>query len=468
MKPILQGVLLLAFLTSGSGAAAQDPIVVDFEQFPVVDPPACPSAPHADGATFVGGLVREGFYTGINVTHVYRSTQPVFSGWGCFYNPMEIRFDEPTSLVSFDLITYHDSFTIQDDTGWSRTISVWDEATEWNGQYYQATITVPSTGVRGISLKDHCDYYGSSGCTDQWRFAIDNVTFRPDRACLAINGPSDVEPNPAGATIKNIPVVVEVTDCEGNPLSDIAVETTISVDDQTSGGHLADHPTPIPRPLGGLREDSTSASGPGTDSITLNSDDGQILLQFVPPEVSGIHTINAKCVDVECYEPDPPLSVSVKIDGLAPIPRFDLYYTLTEYLPGMGAGNIGDNGKHDGVNHWLTPEASEILWRVAFHYAALLDFQPDPERLHVNDASLPMGGLFDIHGQWRPDHRGHRKGTVVDIRANTLPGAVPPDYDQEFKEAARTLQAKAEREFANRTPRHPNEHYHLMLRGVDQ
>lgn len=409
MKPTLKGLLPLVFLTVGSFAAAQESIVVDFEQFPVKNPPVCPELPYDRGASFGGGLIRDGD------TRVYRST-----GAG--------------------------------------DISIG----------YKLTVTVPSSGVRKISIEDHCNYYGSSGCTDVWRFAIDNVTFKPDKPCLSISGPSDVEPNPAGATTKNIPVVVEVTDCEGNTLSNVAVETSVTVD-FTSGGHLLNHAVPL-RPLGGLRDDTSGANGPGDLTIARTSNiDGQILLQFVPPEVSGRHTINAECVDFKCNAPDPLLDVEVKIDGLAPIPPANVFYTLTEYLPGTTIGkNIGDNGYHNGVNHNLTPEASDILWRVAFNYAFLLNFQPVPERLHVNDASLPKGGLFDIRGLWTPNHRGHRKGTVVDIRANESPGAVPPLFDRHFARAAADLGAVAVREFANQSPRNINEHYHLRLLGADQ
>lgn len=434
---------------------------MDFEQFPITQAEDCPVFPYDRGALFSGGTIQQLETDPINPTKVYRSVQPVFGGFLCYANPMVISFDEPTSNVGLDLYAPNRFITVQDDSGWSRTIDFLYEATEWGPSSDKVHVTIPSSGIREITIHDPCRYFGE--CGKPWSFHIDNVAFRPVRPCLAIAGPSEVEPNDARQTTKYIALVVEVTDCEGNPMSGVAVETTVDVV-HTSGGHLDDHPTPTPRPLGGLREHSGTASGAGTDSVTLSSNaDGQILLQVVPPEVAGTHIIDATCVDTQCTEPDPPHHVDVKIAGLAPIPRFDVYYTLTEYLPGTIVGkNIGDNGRHDGVNHWLTPEASEVLWRIAFHYAELLDFQPDPERLHVNDASLPWGGLFDILGQWRPSHHGHRKGTVVDIRANQLPGAVPPDHDQEFLDAAGKLGARAVREKVGS----PSEHYHLMLRGV--
>jgi hypothetical protein len=35
--------------------------------------------------------------------------------------------------------------------------------------------------------------------------------------------------------------------------------------------------------------------------------------------------------------------------------------------------------------------------------------------LSVNDMSLPKGGLFDIKGDWKPDHKSHREGNDADI-----------------------------------------------------
>lgn len=40
----------------------------------------------------------------------------------------------------------------------------------------------------------------------------------------------------------------------------------------------------------------------------------------------------------------------------------------------------------------------------------------------INDLSLPDGGLFDVHGDWAPPHRAHRKGTSVDVENNVVDG----------------------------------------------
>lgn len=283
------------------------------------------------------------------------------------------------------------------------------------------------------------------------------------------NGDGSVEPSTRDKE-QLTSVVAEVTDCEGNPQSDIEVEITVVAVDG-SGGHAGPHV--LPRPPGGLR--ASGSNDPVSESIVRMSDtSGQIQMQFVPPEVAGRHAITARCVAIECFAPDVPLSVEVKVDGLAAISPLPTFYTLTEYLQQPIGQNIGDNTKHDGENHYLTPEATGVLMKVAFYYAAeyAARWGQFPEKLHINDASLPSGGLFDYSGTWvytkGASHFEHRRGTVVDIRANELLGAVPPspDADRMFMRAAATAGAQATREYAKRVPRHPNEHYHLRLRGA--
>lgn len=386
MQPNNHIFLLLAFLTTSSYSTAQETVVVGFEQFPVSSNCYDYNPPLYDrGATISGGAVRTSYFSGINATKVYSTFQYTFSYCYGRYNPVQIYFDEPASEVRFDLMTANDFFTIEDDTGWSQVISV--RAGRTGSTYYGTTVQVPSSGMSHITITDHCDYYATTGCRSEWHFAIDNVTFTPQRPCLAVNGPHEVEPNAARQTTKDAAVFVEVTDCNGNPLSEIDLTIKI-VPVEQSGGHLHEVVPFAFRPAGGLREEN--ASGAGEELLVRASDpSGLVQLEFVPPEVSGTYAIEVECAEVACNEPNPPHEIEVKIAGLEPIPQFDVFYTLKEYLPGTVVGkNIGDNGNHDGKNHWLKPEASEALWRLAFNYALLLEFHPDPQRLHINDASL--------------------------------------------------------------------------------
>lgn len=450
----LRTLLAAAYMTFSSCALAVDPIVVDFEQFPSWT--SCPPPTYISdrGANFSAALV-ESAANSPNLTKTLRTFQSIYN-FTCTSNPLVINFDEPVSELKLDMYSRNSELRIRDDRGWSQVV--------FTGGHH-ASIEVPSTDVRRLEISDPCNYWNASGCDEIWQFYIDNVSFKPERYCLEVTGPSTTEPNGAGRSDKSIALVVEVTDCDGQPVPDIAVRTLVSVE-HTSGGHSAGHPLPIPRPPGGLRGTSDT-SGAENESYVGTSDAlGQIAMEFVPPEAAGTHTINATCVVERCYEPDPPLEVEVGIEGLAAIPADNLFYTLKEYLDGTDKGkNIGNNGQHDNLNHHLTPEAAEVLSRVAFEYAARLYFFPVPEKLHINDASLPNGGLFDFRGQWRPDHRGHRKGTVVDIRANQAPGAIPVVFRTEFELAAIYNGALA---LFESFPDASNDHYHVLLMGVPQ
>jgi len=49
-----------------------------------------------------------------------------------------------------------------------------------------------------------------------------------------------------------------------------------------------------------------------------------------------------------------------------------------------------------------------------------------PRVLSLNDMTLVLGGLFDIHHDWAPPHRSHRNGTDTDINGDGVP--CPKDH----------------------------------------
>ena len=122
---------------------------------------------------------------------------------------------------------------------------------------------------------------------------------------------------------------------------------------------------------------------------------------------------------------------------------------------------IGDNGVHDGANHYLTEFATGQLNRLGYNYAQMFT-SPElvtPAKLHINDASLPWGGLFDASGAWDRPHNRHRRGSVVDIRANGCPGSIPDHMFAAFQNAA-ILAGGSARFHAN--------HYHVRLKGGEE
>ena len=100
---------------------------------------------------------------------------------------------------------------------------------------------------------------------------------------------------------------------------------------------------------------------------------------------------------------------------------------------------------------------------------------PEGPLLRLNDASLIWGGKFDISGKWTGDHKEHRRGDVIDIRANQLDTAIPESRFEKFKKiAAKNGGASADLHcnlpYSRTCPgcildNRPNRHFHVYLLG---
>lgn len=216
----------------------------------------------------------------------------------------------------------------------------------------------------------------------------------------------------------------------------IPVEIDVSVEAK-SGSH--DHTDGV-RPKGTLASAGCTASADASTISCMTGDDGKLDFAFGAPEPAGKHQVNAKCngSGLNC-SPAAPRNIKVKIDGLEQLPSSQ-WYSLT-FFQGCNnpeGCNIGDNGRHDGNNHYMTLVAGAALEELAYEY--LNSFEPpSTQKIYINDASLPWGGLFDIRSTrtWKSPHSEHRYGTEVDIRANAAEGAVPFDQFDRFKQRAR-------------------------------
>lgn len=265
---------------------------------------------------------------------------------------------------------------------------------------------------------------------------------------ITLTSGAEVEPS-NGSTIKTLPFIATVIDQSGQPTtSPVKVQISAKVD-PASGGHSH---VDSNRPRGGVANVKTC---PSDDECWSNTTDenGQVVFNFNAPEASGKYTITATCDGCGNTETK---SVDVKVKGLQPIPSSD-FYTF-----------IGDNDKHAN-NHYLTPEAAAILWQIAVSYQFEQQFKLQdtktmkytiaPPILHVNDASLTWGGLFDIAGKWGSPHVEHRRGTVVDVRANNADTAIPTQNFKAFKLLAADYGADAHFE----SPSIERRHVHLRL-----
>jgi hypothetical protein len=166
----------------------------------------------------------------------------------------------------------------------------------------------------------------------------------------------------------------------------------------------------------------------------------------------------------------------VQVDGLEPMPSSNFYVFV-----GAVAGLHTDN-------HYLAPKAMAVADKLAILYHAKFPVAP---LLHYNDPSLHFGGVLDIcTGQetipgcssqcqlqpngisytcsWSAPHKEHRRGSVVDVRANNdVQTAIPAANFQDFKKIARSLGADPGN--APHSPNSPtNRHWHVRLLGVKE
>jgi hypothetical protein len=283
----------------------------------------------------------------------------------------------------------------------------------------------------------------------------------------------DVEP---GSTAE---ITVRVTSVQtSQPKQGAVVRFHIDVG-ISSGGH--DHGEENGRrPRGTISSDNCVAeSGGAPDTYDCTTGPlGYAGFTFNAPDVSGSQTITATCISTACSG-SRTSNIDVKVEGLEPIPDSQ-FYTLTEPDGRGGIKVIGDNGNHLG-NHYLTPEAASTLWRLAATYYFKYRQDSSVPLLHLNDASLVWGGKFDIKGNWVGDHKGHKRGTVIDIRANALPTAIPENRFTDFEKLTRAtkladgvtsaiaqLHCSTGFDPATNCVGDNNRHYHVILLGVDQ
>jgi hypothetical protein len=294
------------------------------------------------------------------------------------------------------------------------------------------------------------------------RTVPDNITYT-----LSLVGMSgEVEPSGTmGGGNANKIGYVSVIDSHNQPKSGTVVRVTVNVD-TSSGGH--DHGERY------TRRDRGTISGCAATNVLdaydcTTSSNGSAQFTFNAPQASGIHSFTATCVNPACTN-SASGNIDVKVGGLATIPASQ-FYTFV--------GGEADKPHHD--NHYLTSEAASVLWRLAGTYYFKYRQDTSVPLLQLNDASLILGGLFDVKGNWAKPHAGHRKGSVIDIRANALPTAIPESLFTDFEKLAKdtiladgVTSAKAQLHCstgfdpATNCVGDDNRHYHVILLGVDQ
>ncbi len=184
-------------------------------------------------------------------------------------------------------------------------------------------------------------------------------------------------------------------------------------------------------------------------SVTGNTGDYGFVFSFTPPEMAGEHKFGAKCLTEEC-EHVGANRIHVGLDNMIALPPAqDGSYVL-----------VGKNSSHVS-NHWVTETVQAQILYIAKLYQR---FFPKNPVLHLNDASLQYGGLFDISSEhrWAPPHKLHRLGENIDVRAN-------PDYNADTSIPERNfgrfrrLVMMAGGSAAIHSGDTPNQHFHLSF-----
>lgn len=193
----------------------------------------------------------------------------------------------------------------------------------------------------------------------------------------------------------------------GAAVPDASVEIAATVSEKSGGhAHLAS------RPKGDLIAIAPHTGKSGDDGVLKGTTaaNGEMLFQFKAPVVAGDHGITARCTDRDCGEASGAILVGHK--GLQSLTTSSVYRL------------VGMKDAHPD-NHYLTlTAASRVAVLAAFYQAKY----PSQAVLHLNDASLERGGIFDIYPEaspnWKDPHLQHCRGTVIDVRANGVDGAL--------------------------------------------
>lgn len=255
-----------------------------------------------------------------------------------------------------------------------------------------------------------------------------------------------------------------------SPGQPVTIHLALTVN-PTSGGHPHGGSE---RPRGGLNNTTCTSDAPCIDVSTSAQNTGTSGFTFHPTDASGTHTITPSCDRCSGKA----VNVDVKMDGLHTITAKPWLYAFV--------GGEPDKQHHD--SHYLTDNAFKQLTVLAMNYHFLY---PNDPILHLNDASLVWGGLFDKDGDWDTPHEKHRRGVVIDIRANQIneqtssnPGSSIPDrLFTDFIDLAggtkielnsRVISAKAKLHCsegfdpATNCVGDINRHFHVRLLGVEQ
>lgn len=287
------------------------------------------------------------------------------------------------------------------------------------------------------------NYYGKPQCKARYIIKLAHASGMPaSNATLA-----SVEPG------NQIQILARVYDQNNQLVPNVGIELKLEVVNQSAGHHHGDD-TAVAR-TGTLASNAIGAVvSDNGKTLTGNTGTSGLQFQYNAPRVSGDIDINANCTDGKNCTQEGARRVWVGVKDLVPLGNSQYF------VP------VGDTLNHFD-NHYLTLEASSRINVLAALYRARF---PNYPLLHLNDASLERGGLFDVNSDWAPPHFEHCRGTEIDVRANDALGAIPSTITvrQVFEELAKKVGADPMWEIPkdkNKNPRPDLRHYHVRLAG---
>lgn len=201
---------------------------------------------------------------------------------------------------------------------------------------------------------------------------------------------------------KSTNLVAKVYDQNNQLVPNVGVRLTLKAKQDSGGHHHPDNTVAARTGTMQGQQELAGNTGPSGQGFSFTYD---------APGVSGDIDILATCTGGKNCTPQGPKQVWVGYKGLQPVGDNAVY----RLIPNAAK----DPGHPD--NHYLTLTAASRLAVFASLYHAKY---PDLAVLHLNDASLERGGIFDLKHNWRSPHWEHCRGTVIDIRANGAEGAL--------------------------------------------
>lgn len=186
---------------------------------------------------------------------------------------------------------------------------------------------------------------------------------------------------PRGLGTDFVRIEVSVVDSTGAPLPNRAVGLMVGPQDGTAG-----HAHAGGKPAGDFDGEA--------QVMVVTGSDGLAYAVYRAPLPAGTVEVRGSSDGAT----DAAVTILVGIGGLVELPE------------GGGVVRIGVTAIHP-QSHWGTPGMIAALQALGgqFH-----DRYSQP--IEVNDTSLPLGGVFDLSGDWEPPHSEHRVGTSADVR----------------------------------------------------